>query len=86
MARLKITRDTGVVEEYDITPAMEVEFEAYAKMGINLCFRTLERQTDVYYLCWLAIKRSGQTVALFGEAFLNTLKAVEVLDSDPLAG
>lgn len=65
---------------------MKVEFEAYAKMGINLCFRTLERQTDVYYLCWLAIKRSGQTVAVFGEAFLNTLKAVEVLDSDPLAG
>lgn len=86
MARLKITRDTGIVEEYDITPAIEVEFEAYAKMGINLCFRTLERQTDVYYLCWLAIKRSGQTVALFGEAFLDTLKAVEVLDSDPLAG
>jgi hypothetical protein len=86
MARLKITRDTGVVEEYDITPAIEVEFEAYAKMGINLCFSTLQRQTDVYYLCWLAIKRSGQTVPLFGEAFLNTLKEVEVLDSDPLAG
>ena len=86
MARLKITRDTGVVEEYDITPAIEVEFEAYAKMGINKCFREQEKQTDVYYLCWLAIKRSGQTVAVFSEAFLNTLKAVEVLDSDPLAG
>jgi hypothetical protein len=70
----------------DITPAIEVEFEAYAKMGINKCFREQEKQTDVYYLCWLAIKRSGQTVAVFGEAFLNTLKAVEVLDSDPLAG
>jgi hypothetical protein len=55
-------------------------------MGINKCFREQEKQTDVYYLCWLAIKRSGQTVAVFGEAFLNTLKAVEVLDSDPLAG
>ena len=86
MVKLKITRDTGVVEEYDITPAIEVEFEAYAKMGINKCFREQEKQTDVYYLCWLAIKRSGQTVAVFGEAFLNTLKAVEVLDSDPLAG
>ena len=86
MAKLKITRDTGVVEEYDITPAIEVEFEAYAKMGINKCFREQQKQPDVYYLCWLAITRSGQTVALFGEAFLNTLKAVEVLDSDPLAG
>jgi hypothetical protein len=86
MAKLKITRDTGVVEEYDITPAIEVEFEAYAKMGINKCFREQEKQTDVYYLCWLAIRRSGQTVDVFGEKFLNTLKAVEVLDSDPLAG
>jgi hypothetical protein len=86
MARLKITRDTGVVEEYQITPAIEVEFEAYAKMGINRCFSELGRQTDVYYLCWLAIKRSGQTVAIFGESFLNTLKAVEVLEDDPLAG
>ena len=86
MARLKITRDTGVVEEYDITPAIEVEFEAYAKMGINKCFAELSRQTDVYYLCWIAIKRSGQTIDIFGEKFLNTLKKVEVLEDDPLAG
>ena len=86
MARLKITRDTGVVEEYDITPAIEVEFEAYAKMGINKCFREQEKQTDIYYLVWIAIKNSGQQVAVFGTEFLKTLKEVEVLDSDPLNG
>jgi len=86
MASLKVTFETGVVENYKITPAIEVEFEAYAKMGINLCFRTLERQTDIYYLVWIAIKNSGQTVALWGPEFLKTLAEVEVLDSDPLNG
>jgi hypothetical protein len=86
MAKLIITRDTGVIEEYVITPAIEVAFEAYAKKGIWKAFRDDEKQTDVYYLCWEAIKRSGQVVPPFGEQFLNTLKKVEVADSDPLDG
>jgi hypothetical protein len=86
MASLKVTFESGAVENYKITPAIEVEFEAYAKMGINKCFRDLERQTDIYYLVWIAIKHSGQTVALWGPEFLKTLAEVEVLDSDPLNG
>jgi hypothetical protein len=86
MAKLIITRDTGVVEHYEITPAIEVAFEAYAKKGINKAFREDEKQTDVYWLCWEAIRRSGQTVPLFGEEFLKTLKQVEVAESDPLGG
>lgn len=86
MAKLIITRNTGVVEQYEITPAIEVAFEAYAKKGINRAFREDEKQTDVYYLCWEAIKRSGQTVPPFGDAFLETLKSVEVAESDPLGG
>ena len=86
MAKLIITRNSGVVEHYEITPAIEVAFEAYAKKGINRAFREDEKQTDVYYLCWEAIKRSGQTVPPLGEAFLETLKSVEVAESDPLGG
>jgi hypothetical protein len=86
MASLKVTFETGVVETYKITPAIEVEFEAYAKMGINKCFREQEKQTDIYYLVWIAIKNSGQNVTVFGSEFLKTLKEVEVLDSDPLNG
>lgn len=86
MASLKVTFDSGVVETYKITPAIEVEFEAYAKMGINKCFREQEKQTDIYYLVWIAIRNSGQTVALWGNEFLKTLAEVEVLDSDPLNG
>jgi ssRNA-specific RNase YbeY (16S rRNA maturation enzyme) len=86
MAKLIITRDTGVVEHYEITPAIEVAFEAYAKKGINKAFREDEKQTDVYWLCWEAIRRSGQTIPPFGDTFLATLKSVEVADSDPLGG
>jgi len=86
MASLKVTFESGVVETYKITPAIEVEFEAYAKMGINKCFREQEKQTDIYYLVWIAIRNSGQTVSLWGPEFLKTLAEVEVLDSDPLNG
>lgn len=86
MAKLIITRDTGVVEQYEITPAIEVAFEAYAKKGINKAFREDEKQTDVYWLCWEAIRRSGQVVPLFGDDFLKTLASVEVAESDPLGG
>ena len=84
MAKLKITRNTGEIEEYEITPAIEYAFELHAKKGIHKAFREDEKQSDVYWLCWEAIRRSGENVPMFGEKFLETLKLVEVLDSDPL--
>lgn len=86
MASLEVTFESGVVEIYKITPAIEVEFESYAGMGINKCFREKEMQTHVYYLVWIAIRHSGQSVAVFGTEFLKTLKEVEVIDSDPSNG
>ena len=86
MASLKVTFESGAVETYKITPVIEVEYEAYAKMGINKSFRENERQSDIYYLVWIAIRNSGQSVAVFGNEFLKTLTEVEVLDSDPLNG
>jgi hypothetical protein len=53
-------------------------------MGFHKAFRDLERQSDIYWLCWESIRRSGETVKPFGEAFLETLTKVEVLDDDPL--
>jgi hypothetical protein len=86
MASLKVTFESGVVETYKITPAIEVEFEAYAGMGINKCFREKEMQTHVYYLVWIAIRTSGQSVAVFGNEFLKTLAEVDVIENDPLNG
>jgi len=82
MAKLKVTRADGSVNEYQITPAIEYAFEQHAKMGFQKAFRDMERQGDLYWLCWEAIRRSGETVKPFGELFLETLTRVEVLDDD----
>lgn len=84
MAKLKVTRADGSVNEYEITPILEYSFELYAKKGFHKAFIDDQKQSDVYWLCWEAIRRSGETVKPFGEAFLETLKSVEVLESDPL--
>jgi len=85
MARLKIVRTDGSVIEGEITPAVEYAFEQYAKMGFHRAFRELEQQSHVYWLAWEITRRSGESVKPYGIEFIETLKSVEVLDSDPLA-
>jgi hypothetical protein len=85
MARLKIVRQDGSVLEGEITPAVEYAFELHAKQGFHKAFRESERQQDVYFLAWEVTRRSGESVKPFGMDFIETLKSVEVLDSDPLA-
>lgn len=84
MAKLKVTRADGSVNEYEITPLIEYSFEIFAKKGFHKAFLEDSKQTDLYWICWEAIRRSGEVVKPFGEQFLETLKSVEVLDSDPL--
>ena len=84
MASLKITRASGEVTIYPITPAVEWAFETNFKQGIAKSFREHERNSDLYWLAYECIRKSGETVPLFGEAFLDTLKSVDVLeDTDP---
>jgi hypothetical protein len=85
MAKLKIVRTDGSVLEGDITPAVEYAFEQYAKMGFHKAFRDQELQSHVYWLAWEVTRRSGETVKPYGLEYIETLKSVEVLDSDPLA-
>lgn len=85
MARLKITRTDGSTLEGEITPAVEYSFELHHKVGFHRAFREQEMQGMVYWLAWEVTRRSGETVKPFGIEFIETLKAVEVLDSDPLA-
>ena len=85
MAKLKIVRQDGSVLEGEITPAVEYAFEGYAKMGFHKAFRDEEKQSHVYWLAWEITRRSGETVKPYGIEFIETLKSVEVLDSDPLA-
>ena len=85
MAKLKIVRQDGNVLEGEITPAVEYAFEQYAKMGFHKAFRDQELQSHVYWLAWEITRRSGETVKPYGIEFVEGLKSVEVLDSDPLA-
>ena len=84
MAKLKVTRADNSVTEYEITPLIEYAFEQYAKKGFHKALLEDQKQSDIYWLCWEAQRRSGVTVKPFGESYLETLKTVEVLDSDPL--
>jgi hypothetical protein len=85
MAKLKITRTDGSIIEGEITPAVEYSFELHHKVGFHRAFREQEMQGMVYWLAWEVTRRSGETVKPFGIEFIETLKSVEVLDSDPLA-
>ena len=83
MAKLKVTGADNSVNEYEITPVLEYSFELYAKKGFHKAFRDDEKQSDVYWLAWECLRRSGETVKPFGVEFLDTLVKVEVLDDDP---
>lgn len=83
--KLIVTKTNGDISEYLITPAIEVAFEDRVKMGFFKALRETEKQSDVYWMAWEAIRRSGEAVKPFGDEFLNTLSKVEVGESDPLA-
>ena len=84
MAKLKVTRADGSTNEYEITPIIEYAFEQSRNKGFHKALLEDQKQSDVFWLCWEAIRRSGETVKPFGEDFIETLKSVEVLESDPL--
>ena len=85
MAKLIVTMADNSVTEIEITPRLEYAFELYKKMGFHKAFRDLESQSDVYWLAWEGLRLSGTIVKPFGADFLDTLKSVEVAESDPLA-
>ena len=82
MIKLRVTKASGDVTEYEITPALEYAFEQQCKTGFHKRFRDEERQSDVYWLSWEAERRAGITVPLFGDKYLETLAKVEIMDAD----
>jgi hypothetical protein len=84
MAKLRVTTTDGQVNDYEITPVIEYAFEQFAKKGLQKALLEDQKQSDIYFLCWEAMRRAGVSPKPFGEGFLETLKSVEVLDSDPL--
>jgi hypothetical protein len=82
MIKLRVTKASGEVADYEISPALEYAFEQHFKSGFHKRFRDQEMQSDVYWLSWEAERRAGITVAPFGEKYLETLSKVEILDAD----
>ena len=78
MLQLKITRVSGETDTIKITPVIEFAFEQYAKKGFRKAFLEDEKQTDIYWLAWEALRRSGVSVKPFGQDFLETLDKVEI--------
>jgi len=86
MAKLIVTMADNSVTDIEITPRLEYAFELYAKKGFHRAFREDEKQSDVYWLAHEGLRLTGGvTIKPFGPDFLDTLKSVEVAESDPLA-
>jgi hypothetical protein len=85
MAKLIGTMTDGSIHHVEVTPRLEVWFELYAKKGFHRAFREDEKQEHVYALFHEGLRLSGVIVKPFGPDFLDTLKSVEVAESDPLA-
>ena len=84
MAKLKVVRADGSESTHEITPAIEYAFEQYAKKGFYKAFREDQKQSDIYWLAWECLRRANAPdVFPFGEKFLETLSAVEVVDDSP---
>ena len=82
MLALKITKASGDETTVEISPAIEYAFEQHFKAGFHKRFRDEEKQSDIYWLAWECLRRSGETVKPFGEQFLVDLKKVEIVDAD----
>jgi hypothetical protein len=84
MAKLVVTMTDGNVHNVEITPRLEYNFEVHAGKGFHRALMEDQKQSDIYWLAFEGLRLAGVTVRPMPE-FLDTLKAVDVVDSDPLA-
>lgn len=68
--------------EIEVSPVLEVAFERQFKGGFSKLLGTEERSEHIYWLAWEGLRRSGVTVPVFGDKFLEQLQGVEIA-SDP---
>lgn len=80
LAKLKITLTDGEVHTHDISPLVQFKFEKAQKKSVA----AIDSQSDLYQLAWFCLVVNQITVPIFGEEFVATLEAVEVVDGDPL--
>ena len=84
MAKLIVNMTDGAIHEVEITPRLEYAFELHHKKGFHRAFSEDAMQSMVYWLAWEGLRLSGVVVPPFGMDFMDTLKSVDIGDSDPL--
>ena len=84
MAKLVVTMTDGNIHNVEITPRLEYNFEQHVGMGFHKAILEMQKQSDIYWLAFEGLRLGGVTVRPMPE-FLDTLKSVDVVDSDPLA-
>ena len=82
MPSLKITLTDGSTTEHRIPPAVEYAFEVTLYIVFHKALRDREQQSDLYWLAWECVRRSGTTVKPFGAEFVETLANVEVVEDN----
>lgn len=78
MRRIKATFESGNVVEGDVTPRVEVDWEAHHNKAFGATFMGEPKRTEWYYLAWLAVKHAGHVVKPF-DGFINELAEVTVV-------
>ena len=79
---IKIVKASGESLSFEVTPAIEFAFESQFNCGYVKRLQTEQRQGDFFWLAWECERRNGRTVPPFGEKYVETLKSVEVDNSD----
>ena len=81
--RLEITTKDEKKTILEVTPAVECAFEVEFKGGFYKLLRDNARQSDLYWIAHQCMKRKGLTQLENGDAFLETLKEVDIVTDSP---
>lgn len=79
---IKVKTNDGQEGIYSLRPKTIVAFEQKFNKGFAKLLSEDQKLEHIYFLAWGAMKDAGKVVKPFGDAFLDTLDAVELI-ADP---
>lgn len=79
---IKVKTNDGQEGVYSLRPKTIVAFEQKFNKGFAKLLSEDQKLEHIYFLAWGAMKDAGKVVKPFGDAFLDTLDAVELI-ADP---
>ena len=79
---IKVKTNDGQEGVYSLRPKTIVAFEQKFNKGFAKLLSEDQKLEHIYFLAWGAMKDAGKVVKPFGDGFLDTLDAVELI-ADP---